>query len=215
MSDQPRHFPAHSGPDHPLDYWLSSELARLSPPEARSRLRELADAQGALTAAWSAGAGAGAVFILTAIFITVMDGGVVPLIALGILGAGLLVAGLLGRQRVRSRLPRTKRTLITRGPGSGRGGISMLVFFGVVLGAVFGYGAITSGSRATSTAMIGAYILFMLFLAACVVVPSTIMGRSRESFRRKAQSDPRFRELLEEDLLTWRDPLGKASYGPL
>ena len=217
MSDQPRYSASCSGPVHPLDYWLSWELARLSPPEARSRLRELADTQGTLTAAWSAGTGAGAVFILTGIFITVMGGGLGPLIALGALGAGLLVAGLLGCRRVQARLPQTKRTLITRSPGSPRGGISMIVFFGVVLGAVFGYGAITSGAQAISTAisMIGAYILLMLFLAACILVPSTIMGRSRERFRRKVQSDARFRALLEEDLLTWRDPVGNASYGPL
>ncbi|MBE1577708.1 hypothetical protein ACFORH_10990 [Amycolatopsis roodepoortensis] len=93
----------------------------------------------------------------------------------------------------------------------------MIVFFGVVLGAVFGYGAFNSDARGDSTvaALIGAYILIMLLLVACLLVPSTIMGRSRATFRRKLQSDAQFRALVEEDLLTWRDPVGNASYGPL
>ncbi|MFE6616459.1 hypothetical protein [Amycolatopsis sp. NPDC057786] len=217
MNDRPERLRSYPGPDRPLEYWLSPELARLSPPEARSRLRELADAQGTLTAAWGAGIGGGVVFILTGIFIMVMGGGLGPFIALGLFGAGLLVGGILGCRRVRSRLPKTRHTLITRGPGSARGGISMIVFFGVVLGAVFGYGAFNGGAREGSTvaALIGAYILIMLFLVACLLVPSTIMGRSRASFRRKVQSNAQFRALLEEDLLTWRDPVGNASYGPL
>lgn len=217
MNDQPERLHSYPGSDRPLEYWLSPELARLSPPEARSRLRELADAQGTLTAAWGAGIGGGVVFILTGIFIMVMGGGIGPVIALGIFGAALQVAGILGCRRVQSRLPKTRRTLITRGPGSARGGISMIVFFGVVLGAVFGYGAFNSNARGDSAvaALIGAYILIMLFLVACLLVPSVIMGRSRVTFRRRVQRDTRFRALLEEDLVTWRDPVGNASYGPL
>ncbi|MFJ2900697.1 hypothetical protein ACIO87_38325 [Streptomyces sp. NPDC087218] len=52
-------------------------------------------------------------------------------------------------------------------------------------------------------------------MVAAIVVPATIMGRARESLRRKAMNDPRFRDLLEQDLLTWHDPVGNASYGPL
>ncbi|MFF2654232.1 hypothetical protein [Streptomyces sp. NPDC058045] len=217
MDDRLGRLSYSSLPERPLEYWLSPDLARLSPPEARSRLRELADTQGTLTAAWGAGIGAGAVLMLTGVFITVMGGGVGPLAALGIIGAGLLVFGILGCRRVRSKLPSTRRTLITRGPGSARGGISMVAFFAIVFGALFGYGAFNSGARGGSTAaaLIGAYVLIVLFLVACILVPSTIMGRSRETFRRKAENDPRFRALLEQDLLTWRDPVGNATYGPL
>ena len=216
MNAQPGRLP-FSSPDRPLEYWLSPDLARLSPPEARSRLRELADTQGTLTAAWGAGIGAGAVFILTGVFITAMGGGVGLLAALGILGAALLALGILGCRRVQSRLPNTRRTLITRGPGSARGGIGMLVFFAVALGAPIAFSAPQSAARGDSTlpALIGAYILIMLFLVACILVPSTIMGRAREVFRRKAMADPDFRALLEQDLATWRDPVGDASYGPL
>jgi hypothetical protein len=63
--------------------------------------------------------------------------------------------------------------------------------------------------------MIGAYLLIVLFLVACIVVPSVVMGRARQSFRRRVQSDPVLRTAVEGDLATWRDPYGNAGYGPL
>ena len=58
-----------------------------------------------------------------------------------------------------------------------------------------------------------AFIVCLLVVG--IIVPATIAGRSRESLRRKAATDPHFRALLEQDLVTWRDPYGNAGYGPL
>ncbi|WP_427889465.1 hypothetical protein ACQHIV_39480 [Kribbella sp. GL6] len=213
MTGQSWRLPADP-PGRPLEYWLSPDLARPVPPELPSRLRELADTQGTLTAAWGAGIGAGAVFVLAGIFVAALGGGLAPLVVLGVLGATLVVLGVLGCRRVGSRLPDTTRTLIARGPGSARGGLSMLAFFGVALGA--GVASVAPGQgKSMLTALIGTYVLIMLFLTACIVVPATIMGRSRETFRRKATNDTGFRALLEQDLVTWRPPVGNASYGPL
>ena len=66
---------AGARPEHPLHYWLSPELARISPPNAPSRLRQLADAQGSLAAAWSSAISGGPVLILGGVvMVTVLAG---------------------------------------------------------------------------------------------------------------------------------------------
>ena len=55
----------------------------------------------------------------------------------------------------------------------------------------------------------------LALLVACIVVPSTVMGRARQSFRLRVQTSPGLRRELEEDLAVWRDPYGNAAYGPL
>ncbi len=211
-------YPAPSQqPSHPLDYWLDPGLTRVSPPNAPSRLRQLADTQGTLSAAWSSAIGVGPVLILAGAFITVMTGALAAVLVLGILGAVLLVLGLIFWKRVRSALPDTSRTLISRGPGSARGGLIMAGSLALVLGGVLATMAPGMASRgaATVTGLVGAYVLFVLVLTACIVVPSAIQGRARESFRKRASTDPALRSLLEQDVATWRDPVGNANYGPL
>lgn len=204
-------------PTHPLDHWLDPGLAKISPPNAPSRLRQLADAQGTLSAAWSSAISMGPVLPLTGAFITAMTGAVAAVLVLGVLGAVLLALGLVFWKRVRSALPDTSRTLISRGPGSARGGLIMAGFLAAVLGAILATIIPGAASRGTTTVigLVGAYALFVLLLIACIVVPSAIQGRARESFRKRATTDPALRSLLEQDLATWRDPVGNASYGPL
>ncbi|WP_104172106.1 hypothetical protein [Arthrobacter sp. Y81] len=134
-------------PAHPLDYWISPELARISPPNAPSRLRQLADAQGALAAAWSSAIGCG------------------PVLALG--GGFVSLPGIASRGTT---------TLVT---------------------------------------VIGAYLLIVILLVTCIFVPSVVLGRARQSFRRRVRANPVLRTAVEDDLATWRDPYGTASYGPL
>ena len=81
-------------PAHPLDYWISPELARISPPNAPSRLRQLADAQGALAAAWSSAIGCGPVLVLGGGFVSVMSGNPAGALVLGPVGAALFVLGI-------------------------------------------------------------------------------------------------------------------------
>lgn len=121
----PTSFPAGQ-PAHPLDYWTSPELARVSPPTAHSRLRQLADAQGALAAAWSSAIGTGALLVLTGGFVSALSGNPAWVLILGVAGAALTVLGLASWRRVRGALPNTNRLLIVRGPGSARGGVMMV-----------------------------------------------------------------------------------------
>ncbi|MFJ3956234.1 hypothetical protein [Arthrobacter sp. NPDC090010] len=204
-------------PSHSLDHWLDPELARLSPPNAPSRLRQLADAQGTVAAGWSSAIATGPLLILGGAFTTVMTGNPVAALVLGVLGAGLLALGLLLWKRTRSALPNTSRTLVSRGPGSARGGMIMAAVLAVLLGGILAAVAPGIASRGIGTVagLTGAYVLFVLLLVACIVIPSAVLGRARDSFRRRAQSGQPLRAALEADLATWRDPVGNASYGPL
>lgn len=85
-SPGPRPFPV-AGPVHPLDYWLSPELARISPSGAPSRLRQLADAQGVRAAAWSSAVSGGILMVLTGVFFSAIIGNLVVILTLGPLGA--------------------------------------------------------------------------------------------------------------------------------
>lgn len=202
-------------PVHPLKYWLSPELSRISPPEAPSRLRELADAQGTLAAAWSGAIGGGAFLVLTGVFITGLSGRPAWVIALGLAGAALSALGLASWRRARRTLPDTRRKLITRGPGSVRGGIVTFVVMDAVVGAIFIIGSPSAAANGTAGTVLGAYLLVTALLTVCILVPSVVMGRARTSFRQRIQTNPSLRAAVERDLATWRDPYGNAGYGPL
>lgn len=204
-------------PAHPLDYWISPELARISPPNAPSRLRQLAEAQGALAAAWSSAIGCGPVLVLGGVFASVMSGNPAWALVLGLMGAALFLLGISFWKRVRVKLPNTDRLLISRGPGSARGGLVMVSGLAAVLGGILATALPGIVSRGTTTliAVIGAFLLVVILLVACIFVPSMVLGRARQSFRRRVQANPVLRTAVEDDLATWRDPYGTASYGPL
>ncbi|GGG44000.1 hypothetical protein GCM10011374_02940 [Kocuria dechangensis] len=209
-------FPADQ-PARPLDYWLSAELARASPPLAPSRLRQLADAQGTVAAAWSSAIAAGPVLAVTGGVISSMSGDPVWVLVLGLMGAALLVLGLISWKRVQAILPKTDRLIVTRGPGSARGGIMMVSVLAAVLGGLLATPLPAAAAQGTATllAVIYTYLLTVALLVACIVVPATVMGRARSSFRRRVQENPDLRRAVEDDLTTWRDPHGNAGYGPL
>ncbi|NUT69873.1 hypothetical protein [Pseudarthrobacter sp. C4D7] len=209
-------FPADA-PVHPLDHWLSPELARVSPPEAPSRLRQLADDQGALAAGWSGAIAGGPVLALAGAFFSVLSGNPATALILVPLGAVLTLLGLFGWNRVRSILPKTDKVLITRGPGSARGGIGMVSFLAAIVGAFLFPTLPSAASKGAGevTVLVGSYVLTLALLTACIIVPATVMGRARQSFRLRVQNNPGLRRAVEEDLAGWRDPHGNAAYGPL
>jgi len=209
-------FPA-TQPAHPLDYWLSPELARVSPQSAPSRLRQLTDGQGIVAAGWSSAISCGPVLLLSGGFISVMTGSQTWALVLGLLAAALGILGVFAWKRARATLPNTDRLLVSRGPGSARGGIVTVTVLATILGAILAASlpGITSRGTTTLVAVIGAFLLLVLFLVTCFLVPSVVMGRARQSFRRRVQTDPLLRAAVEGDLATWRDPYGNATYGPL
>ncbi|WP_311215257.1 MULTISPECIES: hypothetical protein [unclassified Arthrobacter] len=204
-------------PARPLDYWLSAELAAVSPSGARSRLREIASARGSYMGAWAAGIGMGAVLILLGPLLAIRLGTFAPVPAFGLPGAAIAVLCCIFYAKVRDRLPQTDRSPVNRGPGSLRGALG---FVGFILTAFIGVFAFTAKPStwqdpALLLTLVAVLAFVICLLVAAIIVPATILGRSRESLRSKAVNDPRFRALLEQDLATWRDPYGDAGYGPL
>jgi hypothetical protein len=210
-----KHMPDAVQPTHPLEYWLSQDLVKDSPPEAPSRLRQLADAQGTLAAAWSSAISGGPVLALAGGYGSALSGNPAVVIVLGLIGVALTAVGVLFWKRVHTRLPDTSKSLVTRGPGSARSGITTMAVFAGLTGAGLAADFPAAAERGTTIALIGAYLLIVALLAACILAPSAVMGRARQSFRRRVQTDPHLRAAVEQDLATWRDSSGTAGYGPL
>jgi hypothetical protein len=200
---------------HPLEYWLSPDLAKVTPPEAPSRLRQLADSQGTLAAGWSSAISGGPVLALAGGFGSALSGNPAWVIVLGLFGATLTVVGVLFWKRVRTTLPNTDKLLITRGPGGAGGGISTVAVLAGLVGAAMASVLPGAAERGTGVALFGAYLLIVAVLCACILVPSVVLGRARQSFRRRLQSDANLRKAVEDDMASWRDPYGTAGYGPL
>jgi hypothetical protein len=209
--------PYDARPAHPLEYWLSPDLARVSPPNAPSRLRQLADAQGTVAAGWSSAIAGGPVLVLAGAFYSATSGNPAAFAVLAPLGAALAVLGLSFWKRVRATLPTTDKSLITRGPGSVRGGIVMVAVLAAILGGILSTFLPAAAYRGDGTALVlvGTFLLIVALLVACIVVPSAVLGRARESFRLRVQANPDLRSAVEQDLAVWRDPYGNAGYGPL
>lgn len=146
-----------------------------------------------------------------------MTGNSAWVLVLGLLGAALAALGVARWKRVRATVPNTERLLISRGPGSARGGVMTVLVLAAALGGILATGLPGIASRGTSAlvGVIGAYLLLVALLVACILVPAVIMGQARESFRRRVQTVPALRAAVERDLATWRDPHGNTSYGPL
>lgn len=216
MNDQPGRVP-FSLPDRPLEYWLSSDLSRISPKDTRSRLRELAVARGAYMGAWAAGISVGVELVLLGVFLGLQMDSLAAALGCAIPGLAFIVLCGAFYVRVRDRVPRAGRPVSHRGPGGLRQALSFVGFIVFAFVAIFALTAKPDtwhdSSRLLTLAMsLGSVIGLMV---AAIVVPATIMGRARESLRSKAMNDPGFRALLEQDFATWRDPVGSASYGPL
>lgn len=107
--------------------------------------------------------------------------------------------------------------MVSRGPGSARGGLGMVAVLATIVGATVAFALPGIMSRGTTTlaAMIGGYLLLVLLLVSCILVPSVVQGRARQSFRRRVLANPVLRTAVEDDMATWRAPYSTASYGPL
>ncbi len=167
--------------------------------------------------AWAAGIGMGAVLILLGVILAIRLGTLAPVPSLSLPGAALAALSCVFYLRVRDRLPRTSRAIVNRGPGSLRGALSFAGFILIAFVGLFALMAKQSTWQDPAALLTLATVLaFMVcLLVVGIIVPATIAGRSRESLRRKAATDPHFRALLEQDLAIWRDPYGDAAYGPL
>ncbi|RLQ85862.1 hypothetical protein D9V28_03120 [Mycetocola zhadangensis] len=198
-----------------MDSWLASSSTS-TPVGMPSRLQQIADARAADISVGAVAVSGGIVTMLLGAYWSVAGLVVLPVIILGIVGAGLVALGNVLLRRARSRLPNEQRLRSTRGPRTARGGVVTAASLWGVMAVVTGGAWFEAPPRdGLIVVAIGFYLFFALLLVVGFVVPATILGRARESLRRAAAEDAAYRALLEHDRLTWSPRYGDQMFGPL
>lgn len=199
-----------------LDEWLVEQPA---PPgvDARSRLRQIAWNRAVDLAAASACVSGGITCILFGGYWSVFASIPAPVIVFTILGAALIVLGLLVIHRLRTRLPNERMRRVVRGPSGARSGIVMAsVLWGVLAAiAITSFLSNPSASERSAVVLVGFLLFFALLLVTSFVIPAIVLGRANESLRRIVARVPAYRALLEEDRVMWHPTPGVEMYGPL
>lgn len=203
-------FPSASS--RTLEQWLDAEYAAQTPPEAPTRLREIARDRAARRGLWAAFLSIGVSAIVAAFGLFSMNGN--PRSLSWAIGGALLVAvSVLALRRAGHGVPPTGRTAITRGPGSlpaalGLSGaillaLNLLLLPSILLGS--------GGIRTVILVDVG----MVLLLASVLVVPAAVVGDARSSLRRAAQRDAKLAAALERERTTWTPTPGVPMFGPL
>lgn len=203
--------PYPSATSRDLDGWLSEDLAALHPFEAPTRLRALADTQAARIGAWAAGISVGLSAAIVGLVLLAITGRIsgVPLIGGGVLFGGLCMIFL---HRVGRRLPDTGRLRSVRGPARLRDGIIAALVIYLPATALMVVAMVATGRF---FGLIIVNVVLLLLLVSAFVVPSAVLGRGRDAFRRRARTDALLRARLEEDRLSWKPDHATLMYGPL
>ncbi|GAT74813.1 hypothetical protein [Microbacterium hydrocarbonoxydans] len=203
-------LPSASG--RTLEQWLDAEYAAQTPPEAPTRLREIARDRAARRGLWAAFLGIGISAVMAAFGLYSLNGNSRTLAwALG--GTLLAAVSVVMMRRAGSRVPPSGRTTTTRGPGSlpaalGLAGAVLLALNLLLLPSILmGWGGIRTVIL-VDTGMV-------LLLASVLVVPAAVMGDARVSLRRAAMADEKLAAALERERETWTPTPGVPMFGPL
>ena len=194
-----------------LDGWLSEDLSALHPAETPTRLRALADTQAARIGAWAGGVSIGLSAAIVGLVLLVATG---RISSAAIVGGGVLFAGLCTffLFRGRRRLPDTRRLRSVRGPARLGAGISAALVIYLPVTALMVIAMVSTGRF---FGLIVANVAILLFLISAFVVPAAVLGRGRESFRRRVRTNVVLRARLDQDRLTWKPDHATPMYGPL
>lgn len=200
-----------------LDAWLADKSAATDAQTISTRLHGLAFARAADIAVGATALAVGITTFPIGAFWSAVAASFAPVIIASIVGALLIVLGMLLIRRARSKLPDERRARIIRGAGRARGGWILaggiwLVLAAIVLSAL---PSLSDREDGIVIGLIGIVVCMALLLVSVFVVPATVLGRARESLRRVASTDAKYRALLEQDRLTWRPQFGDQMYGPL
>jgi hypothetical protein len=93
----------------------------------------------------------------------------------------------------------------------------MVPVLAAVLGGILSTFLPAAAEREDGTVLVlvGTFLLIVALLVACILVPSVVLGRARQSFRQRVLANPDLRSAVEADLAIWRAPHGNVGYGPL
>lgn len=192
--------------------WLDPELATLHGAQARSRLREIADARAMRRGMWASFLSLGASSVLLGLVLLAVGVPLSAYLPVMIVGGIIAVVSGLFLARVRGWLPRPGTSYATRGAGSLGGGLLAAVsIFGAI--NVFLVPAIVSSADPVPLLVLDAG--FALLLVSVFVIPAAIIGRGRHTLRREAERDQRLAAALEHDRVTWAPRVAVPMFGPL
>lgn len=210
--------PYPATPGQPLDYWLSSDMARMSPPTTPSALRDMAWTYGQYRGLAGACTGIGACLFAGGILAAALMTGVPGLwISLLLCGLALAVTGVLVRRLKLPKIAHLPPPGTSRGPEVVSSGLGLAIFLGVATGTplVFLLSGWLSQGPGPAFAFFAVMVLFVLGMASAFVVPPYFAQYARRDFRRYIDNTPALRGELEIMSLNWRDPQANRSFGPL
>lgn len=195
-----------------LAEWLDADLAALYGAEARSRLREIADARGmrrGMRASFLALGSSTVVLGMLLLAVGVPPSGYLPtMIAGGLLAvtSGLFLA------RLKSWIPKPGTLHSTRGAGTLGGGLVAAASIFVAINVALIPAIISSVDRVPLLVLDAG---LALALVSTLVIPAAIIGRGRRAFRREVERDQRLAAALERDRVTWAPRIAVPMFGPL
>ncbi len=201
-----------------LDYWMNSEVARISPPSTPSFLRNLAWSFGQWRGFAGAIAGVGIVCLGASLLVAVWQVQIVWLwVGLLLLGLVLTALGPWISARKIAKIARLKSPMLSRAAGSIAAGVGTGLFLSAVFVvlASFAIGPwFQQGFKGMASAAL-VYALIVILMFSVFVLPGYFSQHARRDFRRHIDKNGQLRKELENLAPTWIDPRGNSTFGPL
>lgn len=205
-------------PKHELRYWLDPRTTDVVGSVADSALRTMAQSYGARRGAAGASIGLGIALALAAVTnLLTANAAPLPALWLGLAAVALLVLGRISWRRIKSAAPPVRNVATGRASTSLAGGWILGTVLAIVMCLVAhlvlqiqldstarGFIAYAGYQLAVATSMLSVFML-----------PGYFSHHARRDLRRLIDSDPRVRTGLEALSLSWVDPVGTRSFGPL
>ena len=205
-------------PGHPLTYWLDSDMARTAPETSTSALRDMA---------WIHGQWRGLSGAVTGLGITLLGGGLLSLVTMTsaialwlnliLIGLALFSTGALVRALKLPKIPQSRRPMASRAPQKFTSGVNVAILVAAAVGLPVAFavsGWLTQGP-VPAFSFIAVFLLIVLGTSSIFAVPAYRAENARRDFRTYIDRNATMRTELESLSMTWHDPHGNRTFGPL
>lgn len=202
----------------PLSYWLDSDAATMMPALAGSKLGDIA---------WNLGQLRGMCGAFVGVGVSLLGGGLLILarrpefaalwFAVVVTGAALVALGVLVLRVKSPGIARQKQFPLSRAAPTLRSGVGVTLFLFAMTGGALALALLpwVAEGPAGVLAYAGILAMHLLFLASIFTIPGYFAEHASSDLRRRIADSPALRAELETMSLSWRDPQGTRSFGPL
>lgn len=209
-------YSEHAPRQFPLDYWISGGTAQLAPDSTPSALRDMAWNRGQLVGLAAACFGTACSAFGAFLLVLALGGPIGMVFTFAGMGASLLGVSLALRAKA-NRVPKISPMMGSRAPGKFSSGLGFAAFLFLVFGA--GLFPVVSPLLQEGPGhffgFVAAYMLLLVATGSLFAAPAYFSQHARDHFRSRIAADPELRRSLESLSLTWQDPRGNRSFGPL